>query len=102
MALDEGQIKLVARLMAVEILVQHLLVMVASAKHDPVAELRAYRHRILCKHSQAKIRGLEPAASDLVAQGLTEALDALLSEAITEAQESRPPQSPDFLPRSHR
>jgi hypothetical protein len=102
MALDKSQIKLVARLTALEILVQHLLVMVASAKRDPVAELRTCRDRVLRKHSQAKIKGFEPAASDLVAQELTEALDALLSEAITQAQESRPPQSPDFSPRSRR
>jgi hypothetical protein len=102
MTSDKGQIKLVARLAALEILVQHLLVMVASAKNDPVAELRACRDRVQRKHSQAKIKGFAPAWPDLVAQELTEALDALLSEAITEARESRPPQSPDFKPGSRR
>jgi hypothetical protein len=98
MTSDRSQIKLLARLAALEILVQHLLVMVASAEKDPVAELRARRDHLLRKHSQAPIKGVEPATSDVVA--LTEALDALLSEAIREAREGRPPQSPDFLPRS--
>jgi hypothetical protein len=102
MALDKNQIKLVARLTALEILVQHLLVMVTSAKHDPVAELRACRDHVLRKHSQARIKDFEIAASDLVAQEMTEALDTLLSEAITQARESRPPQSPDFSPVSRR
>lgn len=102
MALDKSQITLVARLTAVEILVQHLLVMVMSKKHDPVAELRACRDRVLREHPQATIKGIQPAMSDLVAQELTQALDALLSEAIIRAQESRAPQSPDFSSRSRR
>jgi hypothetical protein len=96
MALDKDRTKLVARLAAVEILIQHLLVMLASAKHDPVAELRACRDRVLRKHSQVKIRGFEVARSDIVAQEMTEALDAL------QARESQPPQSPDFSPVSRR
>jgi hypothetical protein len=100
MTSDTSQIRLFARLAALEILVQHLLVMVASGKNDPVAQLRACRNHVLRKHSQGTIKGVEPRTSDLVP--LTEALDALLSEAITEARESRPPQSPDFSPRARR
>jgi hypothetical protein len=100
MTLDKGQAKLVARLAAVEILIQHLLVMLASAKQNPVAELRACRDRMLRKHSQARIKDFAVAAPDLVAQEMTEALDALSSEAITQAQKSRPPHAPDFLPGS--
>ena len=102
MTSDKDLTKLVARLAALEILVQHLLVMAASAKHDPVAELRACRERMLRKHSQAKIRGVEAAAPDIAAQAITESLDALLSEAITQAREGQPPQSPDFSPVSRR
>jgi hypothetical protein len=57
MTSDKSQIKLFARLAALEILVQHLLVMVASSKNDPVAELRACRNHVLRKHSQATIKG---------------------------------------------
>ena len=102
MALDNTEIKLFARLTALEIVIQHLLVIVASEKDDPVAELRACRDRLLRNHSQTKMKGFEPATSELVAQELAEALDALLSEAITQAREGRPPQSPDFSPRSRR
>lgn len=102
MTLDKDQIKLVARLTALEILVENLLVIVMSAKHDPVAELQACRERMLRKHSQAKMKGFEITAPDLGAQEMTEALDELLSEAIAQAREGRPPQSPDFSPVSRR
>jgi hypothetical protein len=86
----QGEIKLLARLTAAETLIQHLLFMVASTKPDPVAELKAYRERLLAEYSKVTMRGFDPASSDLLAQELTEALDNLLSVAIARAQGSPP------------
>lgn len=102
MTSDNIEIKLLARLRALEIVIQDLLVVAASRKDDPVAELKACRNRLLRAQSHAPLKGVEPAMSELVAQDLTEALDALLSEAIAQSRESRPPQSADFSPRSRR
>lgn len=90
MAIRPKEAKLVARITALEILVQHLLVMVACAKADPIAQLAAYRERVLAEHSEGTISGTDAATSDLLTQELTEALDAVLSQALARAQGNRP------------
>lgn len=94
----QGEIKLLARLTAAETLIQHLLFMVASVKPDPVAELKAYRERVLAEYSEITMQGFDAASSDLLAQELTEALDNLLSVAIARAQGTQAPRQPDWNP----
>jgi hypothetical protein len=94
MPTSSGQIKLLARLTAAEVLIEHLLFMVASSKPDAAAELEAYRLRVLAEHAEATIRGFDPVTSDLLAGELSEALDALLRKTVDRARASQqPPQS---------
>lgn len=96
--LSKGELKVLARLTALETLVEHLLFMIASSKSDPIAELRAYRERVLADSSQSTLAGVDPAMSDLLMQELTEALDAVLSRTISRAQESQRPRRSDRAP----
>ena len=91
MALDPRTVQLHARITALEILVQHLFVIVASVKPDAVSALRAYRLRVLEEYSEATMKDRDPATSDLLAQELVQALDHLLSQTLDRMQESRPP-----------
>jgi hypothetical protein len=49
-------------------------------------ELRAYRERVLSEHTEAAIKGVDPAMSGLLTQELTEELDRILSTLIERAE----------------
>lgn len=85
----KAEIKLFARLTAAEVLIQHLLWMVASSGPRPIQTLQGYRHRVLEEASESTFPNADPATSDLWAQEYREALDALLSKAVARAQGSR-------------
>lgn len=78
----EEKIKLYARITAIEYLVTQLLYMVASAKGDPVTEIKAYAARVKEELSESTATGFDPAMSDLLMQELSEAVDRLLASLI--------------------
>lgn len=75
---DQAGIKTLARLTALEFLVQELLYQACGSK----AELQNFRTRVLAQMAKASFPQSDPAMSDLMAQEMTEALDALLQDAI--------------------
>ena len=91
MPATEGEVKLVARVTALEILVRHLLQISASAAPDPATELDGYRERVLASYRAGTVKGFAPVVSDLLTQELTDALDALLSKAVSEMRDDQSP-----------
>ena len=86
----KSEIIIITRLTALEILVQHILFMIASATDDPVAELEKYKKRVLAEYSEATISEVDAATSDLLAQHLSEELERILAKVVARAQESLP------------
>jgi hypothetical protein len=67
MPATEGEIKLVARITALEILVQHLICLACNRDLDEVED---YRERVMEDASVTSVKGFDPAASDLLAAEL--------------------------------
>src|SRR5260370_42672195 len=67
MPATEGKIKLVARITALEILVQHLICLACNRDLDEVED---YRERVMEDASVTSVKGFDPAASDLLAAEL--------------------------------
>ena len=76
--MDEAQLKLLARVVALEYVVGQILYMIASDTPDPLGELRRYTSRLKAELSEATIPAVDPAMSDVLMQELSEAVDALL------------------------
>ena len=76
--MDEAQLKLLARVVALEWVVGQILYMTVSANPDPLGDLRGYASRLKTELSEATIPTVDPAMSDVLMQELTEAVDALL------------------------
>ncbi len=76
--MDKAQLKLLARVVALEYVVGQILYMIASEKADPLGELRGYASRLKAELSEATIPTVDPAMSDVLTQELSEAVDALL------------------------
>ena len=76
--MDEKQLKLLVRVVALEYVVGQILYMIASDKPDPHGELRGYTSRLKAELSEATIPTVDPAMSDVLTQELSEAVDALL------------------------
>lgn len=96
---SEGEIKVLARITALEVLVQHLLFVAFDRNAD---ELRAYRERVLSEYTESTLKGVDAVYSDLLMQELHDALDRLLSHLIERAEGNRPPPQSDPDPGSHR
>jgi hypothetical protein len=94
---EVGQIKLLARITALEILVEHLLFVAFDRNHE---ELRAYRERVLSEYAESTLKGFDPAYSDALMQELSEALDRLLSHLIERAEAGQQPPPPSSAPGS--
>jgi hypothetical protein len=71
MPASEAQIKLIARITALEVLMQHVICLACDRDLD---EVRAYRERVLEDASETSIQGFSPAASDHLSAELEEAL----------------------------
>ena len=82
-------IKLTARVTAVEILVQHLLLMIVSNKPDPIRALEEYRSRVLCEYEEATVKEVDAFTSDVLTQELKDALDEVLSNLVSRVREGR-------------
>src|SRR5713226_5575289 len=67
MPATEGEIKLVARITAMEILVQQLICLACNRDLDEVED---YRERVMEDASVTSVKGFDPAASDLLAAEL--------------------------------
>lgn len=80
--LKEGQIKVLARLTAVERLMTHVLWILHRDEDDPLQALRDYRVRLSLELRSATIQGFDAAMSDLLAQELEEAADRLVGSLI--------------------
>jgi hypothetical protein len=79
MPATEGEIKLVARITALEILVQHLICLACNRDLDEVED---YRERVMEDASVTSVKGIDPAASDLLAAELQAALDRIFAALI--------------------
>jgi hypothetical protein len=88
MAATEGEIKLLARVTALEIVARRVLGLVAAATPDPIETLESWREIFREELSTSVVRGRDAAMSDLLVQELSERIDALLSSAITEVRRS--------------
>jgi hypothetical protein len=79
MPATEGEIKLVARITALEILVQQLICLACNRDLDEVED---YRERVMEDASVTSVKGFDPAASDLLAAELRDALDRIFAALI--------------------
>lgn len=83
----KGELTILARLTACETLIQHILLMIAASKDDPVATLEDYRARVMDEYETVTFKGFDAATSDLLAQHLREALDDILTTLVSRARE---------------
>jgi hypothetical protein len=79
MPATEAQIKLFARITALEVLMQQVICLACDRDLDAVV---AYRERVLRDASVTSVRGFDPAASDLLAAELHDALAAIFDALI--------------------
>lgn len=82
MSASEGQIKLLARITALEYLMQHVLLMAASSSENPRQEIEGYRQRVSDDLKTSTVSGVSPEMSDLLAQELDEAVDSIFSSLL--------------------
>jgi len=84
MPATEGEIKLVARITALEILVQQLICLACNRDLDEVED---YRERVMEDASVTSVKGFDPAASDLPAAELQAALHRIFAALIRKTRQ---------------
>jgi hypothetical protein len=79
---QQQELKLTARVVALEHLVQQMLYMIAAGQPDPLHLLKDFRERYLRELGESFVRGASAEMSDLLMQEMTEAADNVLSALI--------------------